>query len=391
MNAAQNSWTEFWSDVLVLLTALRVLRMPLLVAVAAFVVFAVPAQTLEIYRSIAQGLALLPLSNSETLEIAASLIAIVALVSSLIVVNRTLLGRVWSELPNQAQSAPRLIRAVSGFVVALPIMGLSVGLFRARVALSGDLYDTLKVEFAGQQIEYRGASPDEALAIALDRVPALFRFNVWLIALAVVFLVLVIAIILVGHRLGAPKSNNVPANGHRNNWRRLATISTIGCLTVGAAIYFSVAAPRFIGPIAILCSFFLCLLIVTSALSYLSDISGFPIIWCFVLAAFIFAFLEINDNHRIRQLPLTQSEEDIAQVRSKALPDLVEEFKDWLSSRPDLKFYLEQNLPYPVYLVAAQGGGIYAALQTTSYLGTLQDECPRLFIALVCHQRRFRR
>ena len=49
-----------------------------------------------------------------------------------------------------------------------------------------------------------------------------------------------------------------------------------------------------------------------------------------------------------------------------------EEFEQWYASRPDLEVYDE----YPVYIVAAQGGGMYAADQTAIFLSRLQDNCP---------------
>lgn len=53
-----------------------------------------------------------------------------------------------------------------------------------------------------------------------------------------------------------------------------------------------------------------------------------------------------------------------------------EAFRQWLSHRPDLEVYRSAGRPYPVFLIAAQGGGIYAAAQVATFLGRLQDRCP---------------
>ncbi len=55
-----------------------------------------------------------------------------------------------------------------------------------------------------------------------------------------------------------------------------------------------------------------------------------------------------------------------------AMKSAAEEFERWYESRPNLEAYDE----YPVYLVAAQGGGMYAAYQTAIFLARLQDNCP---------------
>ena len=49
-------------------------------------------------------------------------------------------------------------------------------------------------------------------------------------------------------------------------------------------------------------------------------------------------------------------------------------FQEWLKHRRDLKKYAEGS--YPVYVVAAEGGGIYAAFRTAMFLTVLQDLCP---------------
>jgi hypothetical protein len=48
-------------------------------------------------------------------------------------------------------------------------------------------------------------------------------------------------------------------------------------------------------------------------------------------------------------------------------------FRQWLVNRADLEDYAGR--PYPVFIVAAQGGGIYSASAAASFLASLQDHC----------------
>ena len=51
-----------------------------------------------------------------------------------------------------------------------------------------------------------------------------------------------------------------------------------------------------------------------------------------------------------------------------------EAFRQWITSRKDLDAYRGKK-SYPVYIVAAEGGGLYAAYHTAKVLARLQDMC----------------
>ncbi|RTL64940.1 MAG: hypothetical protein EKK41_20970 [Hyphomicrobiales bacterium] len=59
-------------------------------------------------------------------------------------------------------------------------------------------------------------------------------------------------------------------------------------------------------------------------------------------------------------------------------PALDAAFRDWMDARrADIeRFKSEKGRRYPVFIVAAQGGGIYAASATAAFLSALQDRCP---------------
>ena len=85
------------------------------------------------------------------------------------------------------------------------------------------------------------------------------------------------------------------------------------------------------------------------------------------MAALILNTSNLNDNHKI------------ALMRHKRDPDATidvgRSFGQWFHSRADRDFYAKSNEPYPVFIVAAAGGGAYAAHYTATFLARMQDSC----------------
>lgn len=365
-----------WSSAVAVLSILRALRMPLIVGLFAGIALALPPQSHEIYRAISQGLALWPLTKEEITELLGCIVAILILTATTIAANRTLLHHFWGELPEQARELPGAVRALSAFVVTIPWIGLAVGLFNAQVPLEPKLQSVLRTEFVDQLLEYTPIDHSTAVKIADDRLPAFFKFNDWLVIFSGSILALAIVLVAIGYWLGAPR---LPAAGRdpdkrTGNW--VFVLGLIAAIVIGVgAVIVATYIPTVAGPFAVICSFFTVLMIVTSSFSFLADRYGIPLVSIFVTAAFLFAFLQWNDNHQIRLLPTTGGTKPKAESKTVELPKVREAFYTWLRNRPDLQLYRDRGLPYPVYLVAAQGGGIYAAQHAASVLGTLQDEC----------------
>jgi hypothetical protein len=83
-----------------------------------------------------------------------------------------------------------------------------------------------------------------------------------------------------------------------------------------------------------------------------------------VVAGLVWSFFDLNDNHAVRTL------------KSRAPgAELVTSVERWFEKRPDIDLYREAPF-YPVYVVAAEGGGIYAAVHTAVVLSRLQDARP---------------
>ncbi len=129
--------------------------------------------------------------------------------------------------------------------------------------------------------------------------------------------------------------------------------------------YESVFLAQFIGIMPIFNIFIVTLVLFGSLLTRVFQGLGFPILSLILAMAFLWSWLDINDNHGVRLLP--QKEAAIT-----APLDLEKAFGQWYDARADKQAYGT----YPVYIVAAQGGGLYAAYHAATVLGRLQDHCP---------------
>ncbi len=69
---------------------------------------------------------------------------------------------------------------------------------------------------------------------------------------------------------------------------------------------------------------------------------------------------------------------EIADVtKGRGIPEMREAFRGWLEvRRPKIEMYRAKGKAYPVFIVAAQGGGIYAGYHSALSLARLYDVCP---------------
>jgi Patatin-like phospholipase len=94
-----------------------------------------------------------------------------------------------------------------------------------------------------------------------------------------------------------------------------------------------------------------------------------PSVSLIIIGALIWSLSNSNDNHQVRYSKNTSS--------PTYSSSLEKSFKDWFENRTDLKAFKEKGLKeYPVYVVSAQGGGIYAAYHSATALSKLHDTIP---------------
>jgi hypothetical protein len=123
-----------------------------------------------------------------------------------------------------------------------------------------------------------------------------------------------------------------------------------------------VMVPRSMTEVGIVALFFALLLVILIYFWY--GPKGRLILWILLAFALFGALLDTNDNHQIRL---------VSNFAPKA-PNLEDDFKAWLASRKDRERNAQTR--YPVYIVAAEGGAIYAGYHVAAVLARLQDMCP---------------
>lgn len=126
-----------------------------------------------------------------------------------------------------------------------------------------------------------------------------------------------------------------------------------------------VALVNSIGAITVVAIALIIFSVVFSTIFHWGIENKIPSLTILIVLLVVFSWFNANDNHRIRQLGVTEN---------RTLPPLETEFKNWLKS--DNRKDLEEYEKSPVYLVATQGGGIFAAYHAATALSKLQDSIP---------------
>lgn len=315
-----------------LLAALALLRAPICVAILTAAILVLPSQTREIFQSIHE--APLPLMKIEVARISVALL----LLSTAFLMSCLLLIR--NVPPNRRDAVNDyrgLLEALAVGLALIPILAL-----------------------ASLNIEPRLLTA--RLTVSVDRADNLMRIA----SMAIVGIV--VAGLAFSYRLRGALVR--PFNRPLSFIARLGAIRglAIASAGVGVVIALTTLFPRefadVLGPVVVLFLFLFFLCVITSLLSYIYDRYQFPAIATLLAAAVVWSLLGINNNHAIRTVTTTAPE----------LPDATAAFASWLKQRPDLDAYADR--PYPVYMVAAEGGGLYAAAHAASVLARIQDNCP---------------
>jgi hypothetical protein len=139
---------------------------------------------------------------------------------------------------------------------------------------------------------------------------------------------------------------------------------------VGAVLILWLLPPTFVpgwlGSLSVVALSLTILVIVVTTIYNWGYENKIPAVTGLIVLAILSSFFNWNDNHRLRPL---------AAPRLEKLPTLeAGMFKDWLASRPDRAAFKDK--PYPVYIAAAQGGGIYAAYHAATTFAKLTDAIP---------------
>jgi hypothetical protein len=292
----------------------------------------------------------------------------------------------------------RLFRDGSGVVVAaLPWIGLGLGLSESYAKVHARI-ETLKLTAASFP-----QPPDvSAIVTELERATSALTVTLLLIASAG-------ALVVLGLHLRRYSAAS----------RHLA-FALIACLFLAAAFLpaaigntptlYAVTVFRQIGPLAMIVLDVLVLFSFVTALTLLGRGSAFPIIALLVAIAVVSTYIGINLlatagfvslvflaigvlaaltwKWRLSTLcfiisfgasllwnPLAHRPQKASEHQ---VDGLQASFNEWLKARKtDIDAYRAgTGRPYPVFIVAAEGGGIYAAAAAAAFLSRLQDACP---------------
>jgi len=330
--------------------ACRVLRAQFVVSVFAFVVLSLPPQTREVYRVLADDF------PNQRWQVTLGFVAV--LLAS---------GFIWHcgrqatliERPAQLQ-VPSVERQMLSWMprllAALVPLGAAVGLYmtiREAETTAGlvrsvaDMQDWPELHHVYQLIDASPARLWVGTFIALG---------------------LAVVVVLVAFLRTYAKEE---AYAGSNRWL-IGTETTICSMTIAGACValFSLAPPwlpQTIGVVAIFGLFLVVVVVVLSNLLVWGDRLGIPLNWLLLGCALVLTACDLNDNH---QIPLVEHK------HARAPAELGRAFHEWYASRKDLDYYAKSNEPYPVFIVAAAGGGAYAAHYTATFLARMQDSCP---------------
>ena len=163
------------------------------------------------------------------------------------------------------------------------------------------------------------------------------------------------------------------SHGMFSCWGVAIGIALILFITM-AIVIWPTALPWMVGTQALVYLFLAALTFLLACFSHVYQRTGWPLTVVVIAAMFLFSSMGWNDNHEIQY---KVSEGKPREFGASVI--------DWLMSRGDRKWYAERKLPYPVYIVATEGGGMYAGYHAAAWLGRLQRLVPRLCSAHIRH------
>jgi Patatin-like phospholipase len=393
--------------------AIRVARAPLLLAALSFLVLSAPAQILELYLLLARNWThLWP-------QALLGLVSLGALSLFIAFVSRGLL--IGHEDGNQSQGT--IVRALPGVLGVLPLLGAALGLYTALQATLTEpllrsiaVVDAIKTKEALKKtvnaitavpnvdVEIRKLFPidstprdlrpdDESLGalgkvidegvppviLDLPKKTAALTVSIYSTSALCVLLALGLFVVFVRQ----PTAVEPYASGRRLFHPLVFAVFMVAFLLLTAVFaaqsinagreggYDFTAVPRAMGTLALVNLSLIFLIFFSSLLTRAADRSHVPIVAPLIAVAFLASFFDLNDNHAVR---LERSPADA--TRPDKRPAVQDAFNAWFASRPAEYRAKFAGKRYPVYVVAAQGGGIYAANLAGLFLARLYDRCP---------------
>ena len=320
-----------------LFDALRVLRVCWIVPILVFLTLAVPAQVRDLYRTVAEN------RNLGRIGVTALLLLLAAYL-----MYRTGRHRVRVYMASSQQDRPGLLLTWGpAFCSMLLLLAAAAGIYVA--ASEVPLPKGIDEEIDKTLLRMANARDELLIAAAV------------VAAVGALFLLLPLI-----DRWRRPAAE-APATFAFPPWQ-LALCLALAAGMVGLAFLpqLSVQVAQWLGSLAIFLLFLCLLLVALSALQSMSDWFGVPLIIALLVWVALLATFDRGGTHRARMVD--------TDTKGTGLIQLQYGLQDWYNERKDKDAYGSE--PYPVYLIAAEGGGLYAAQFTANILARLQDLCP---------------
>jgi hypothetical protein len=177
------------------------------------------------------------------------------------------------------------------------------------------------------------------------------------------------ALLLALDRWLATDRDDPPTRGYWLSFGVLLLLALLLPPLINASGLSGVAIPRYLGAIAILYTSLSIFTVFASSIFLFATNTGVPLLSLLLVGALALASFRINDNHAVRLL---------AGAGESSLPDLHQSFEAWLDQegRREAIEASDANNKWPIYVVSAQGGGIYAAYHSAKALALLSAEVP---------------
>lgn len=279
-------------------------------------------------------------------------------------------GAIWLAANQIVVEAERQLRNLtsnkltSRAVTALRLLPIFMGVLPIEIAALAQLQSIPELPAtSGSIMEVGSIVKIQASELASNA----FRLQVMGGMLAVTGILVGIAAWLIG---GSARNRIERLNsGYFSDWRSLLATGVLIVLTTTAFVMWPVGLPQAISVFGIVAVFTVCICSFVVHVTLITDrwktaIIPMILVYCGILAA-----VGSNDNHTVRSLKLAGD--------PVVLRDVSDEFVAWLK-RSDRAAYAKATKPliYPIFIVAAQGGGAYAAYNAATFLARMQDLCP---------------
>lgn len=278
------------------------------------------------------------------LALAGLVFALLAWITQLQEYTRVLIFDLWSHKSAAAATVLALILTVSGLHHACVRRRTEPAWYRALIAFSPVAAFAIST--------YLAASEIGGTLFATERRVAMVTATIMLLA----FIGLVILF------SGRPSYESALERLGARAPKIALTLVLLSLLTPFGPQWVIVSVAQAVGPVALVLLFGFVVSVAVTALAVRPPQIWRRVLGAIVAAAFGFSYFGWNDNHSIRTLAARK------ESRSSDLKPL---FAQWYNARKDRSHFET----YPVYIVAAAGGGYYAAYHAALVLARLQDQC----------------